>query len=231
MLLPLFTRVPSPWLPRLPAVALSGLSDSRELHGRPCAPQLPSGAVLIRYIYDGGTLAQGRLCTLLPEEQEAVSGLEVVRALHDDGVDLTRFYPAAYWLGDGDQGGWLPFLRHVTDPSRADQQGEDVRIDLVAPSEGEADEEEEQRTTRRKRSWSHAPISAPVRRRVDVKLYRRGQPTVDQVTAEAAAGPGAGGIGRGRYYAIGIVGAKNEQNTGTLWRSAYQLGSAFIFTV
>ena len=33
------------------------------------------------------------------------------------------------------------------------------------------------------------------------------------------------------YFAIGIEGAKNETNIGTLWRSASLLGASFVFTV
>ena len=33
------------------------------------------------------------------------------------------------------------------------------------------------------------------------------------------------------YFGIGVVGGKNEQNNGTLWRSAWQLGASFTFTV
>jgi tRNA G18 (ribose-2'-O)-methylase SpoU len=33
------------------------------------------------------------------------------------------------------------------------------------------------------------------------------------------------------YFAIGIFHGKSEVNIGTLWRSAYQLGAAYIFTV
>lgn len=33
------------------------------------------------------------------------------------------------------------------------------------------------------------------------------------------------------YFGIGIVNAKTESNVGTLWRSAFQFGAAFIFTV
>mgnify|MGYP000698779818 CR=1 FL=1 len=34
-----------------------------------------------------------------------------------------------------------------------------------------------------------------------------------------------------RHFGIGIVNAKNDQNIGTLWRSAYTLGASFIFTI
>lgn len=33
------------------------------------------------------------------------------------------------------------------------------------------------------------------------------------------------------YFGIGIAGPKTASNVGTLWRSAYQLGADFIFTV
>lgn len=33
------------------------------------------------------------------------------------------------------------------------------------------------------------------------------------------------------YFGIGIYNAKKSENVGTLWRSAYQLGAAFIFTI
>ena len=36
---------------------------------------------------------------------------------------------------------------------------------------------------------------------------------------------------RDGYFGIGIHGGKNEANQGTLWRSAWQLGAAFTFTV
>ena len=33
------------------------------------------------------------------------------------------------------------------------------------------------------------------------------------------------------YFGIGIFGTKTEINVGTLWRSAYQFGASFIFTI
>jgi tRNA G18 (ribose-2'-O)-methylase SpoU len=33
------------------------------------------------------------------------------------------------------------------------------------------------------------------------------------------------------YFGIGVYHVKHEVNIGTLWRSAYQLGAAFVFTV
>ena len=36
---------------------------------------------------------------------------------------------------------------------------------------------------------------------------------------------------RGGFFSIGVVNAKQQANIGTLWRSAYQLGAHFVFTV
>eukprot|EP01047_Picozoa_sp_COSAG01_P129466 COSAG01_NODE_58919_length_303_cov_0.759804_1_plen_52_part_10 len=44
-----------------------------------------------------------------------------------------------------------------------------------------------------------------------------------QPPATAASGDG--------FFGIGIVHGKSRANQGTLWRSAYQLGAAFTFTV
>ncbi len=33
------------------------------------------------------------------------------------------------------------------------------------------------------------------------------------------------------YFGIGLVNSKHASNLGTLWRGAYQLGAAFIFTI
>lgn len=33
------------------------------------------------------------------------------------------------------------------------------------------------------------------------------------------------------YFGIGIFHTKTEHNVGTLWRSAYQLGASFVFTI
>ncbi|KAL1522793.1 hypothetical protein AB1Y20_017765 [Prymnesium parvum] len=220
---------PSTFLGSAPSRAVAFCSeghDSAELHGRPCSPALPSDAVLLRYMYDGGTLSQGRLCTFSPAVEGTATCAEVLAALRADGVDLHRFYACAYWYDEEDdsEGGWLPLLPDDRDASTAGEAGS--QIDLVARAS-----EVSMPPPRRVRSWSYAPRGAPRRRRIDVKLFRRDAASVDEQSADAAAGPGGGALGRGGFFAIGIVGAKNEQNTGTLWRSAFQLGAAFIFTV
>jgi len=70
----------------------------------------------------------------------------------------------------------------------------------------------------------------PSERRIDVKLFRRERPSAEEVRAGQDAAP-AGRIARSGYYGVGVVGGKNANNLGTLWRSAFQLDAAFLFTV
>lgn len=60
--------------------------------------------------------------------------------------------------------------------------------------------------------------------RVDVQIFRRRQPSPGS-TQRSTKKPATG------FFTIGAVGIKNTNNLGTLWRSAYQMGAATIFTV
>ena len=85
---------------------------------------------------------------------------------------------------------------------------------------------------------AHVPLSPPPEdgacvapsRRIDVKLCARGAAREDARRAAAEADP-CGEIPISGYSAIGVVNTKNQANVGTLWRSAYQLGANFIFTI
>ena len=54
------------------------------------------------------------------------------------------------------------------------------------------------------------------------RLIRRRQPAATE----------SHGSGRAKgFFSVGVVGAKSKHNLGTLWRSAYQLDAAAIFTI
>ena len=142
-------------------------------------------------IYDGGVLSQGRLCLLLPSQPDAVTDLELLRALRDDGVDLDRFYACAYETA-ASTGGWLPVLRDVTD---IDDVGLSPRA-LLPLSAEEVD-----------------GLVGAVSPRIDVKLMRRQTECVEALTADAAAVP-CGHLPVGGYHAIGVVNTKNQANVG-----------------
>jgi hypothetical protein len=72
-------------------------------------------AVVVRYMYEGGHISQGRLCHLRLRPPANGGGgaaalipaAAVMRALRDDGVDLDAFYATAYEsMTKG--GGWMP---------------------------------------------------------------------------------------------------------------------------
>ena len=179
----------------------TGSQDS----GYPISPELRPADVLLRYFYDGGTLRQGHLCRLTPADTDSdtLSGLALLHALHDDGVDLERFYPSVRET-EVSGGGWLSFLRGVVGAPPAEvESGEDITFQLPRD---------------------------PSERRIDVKLFRRERPSAEEVRAGQDAAP-AGRIARSGYYGVGVVGGKNANNLGTLWRSAFQLDAAFLFTV
>lgn len=163
------------------------------------SPVLPPG-VTCRFFYEGGTVAQGRLCSVPTSMSgEYVLGLDVLRALDGEGVDLTRFFACCYESKESG-GGWLPLLRDGVSTVHADN---DVLLPVPTAS------------------------SAP---RIDVKLVRRHVTTRDAALADAAASPTSMLPSKG-HFSIGIVQAKSKDNVGTLWRSAYQLGASFIFTI
>ena len=185
--------------------------------GTPVGPAINPDAVLLRYMYDGGQLSQGRLCELTPARPDAATGREVLAALVADGVDLGRFYPCVYETA-ASTGGWLPLLRHVrsldgdADGGAAGGEDDEVVLPLAGCDAGDENSD------------------GVVSRRIDVKLFARASPARDASEAEEAATP-CGALPVSGYFGVGVVNTKNQANVGTLWRSAYQLGAQFVFTV
>jgi len=190
------------------------------LAGDPLSPSIDTiGRVLVRYMYDGGTLAQGRLCELELESPSVQHfyGIDVLRALQRDGVNLQRFYACVRETRESG-GTWLPLLRELGEPS-VDQETHvgvvDGDLKFPLPYQEATPTEEQEQTPAR---------------RVDVKLFRRDAWPSDAARAECLSQP-SGKIPRTGYFGVAVVGAKNENNIGTLWRSAYQLGAAFLVTI
>ena len=155
-----------------PARMAAGNQDS----GYPISPELRPADVLLRYFYDGGTLKQGRLCQLTPADTDTVSGLALLHALNDDGVDLECFYPCVRET-ETSGGGWLRFLRGVVGAPPAEVDGGD---DITFPLPREASE-----------------------RRIDLKLFRRERLSADEVRAGQDSAP-SGRIARTGYYGVGV---------------------------
>ena len=215
----------------VPAILASKAGEHRLL-----SPNIGGEAdnVLVRYTYEGGALAEGRLCLLTPRS-DRVTGLELLCAMSGDGVDFSNFYACAYERRES-AGSWFPVLRSITRPLSTLQIDDDITFSTAVADAPQP-------------SRRGAEPRVPRRARIDVKLCRR--EAIDEAAASgaplAAASTTAGAalatatvnlrraptseLGAGRYAAIGVVDAKSEENVGTLWRSAYQLGAQFIFTV
>lgn len=177
-----------------------GLAVVNHRAGSPLSPRMPheTTSVLVRYMYEGSTLSQGRLCRIeKPSSPLSVSSTEVYEALASDGVDLERFAAAAYET-DSSSGAWF----QLPDP------------DAAAPE-----------------AVVDFPLVEDAARRVDIKLFvKEPSERLDANLALAEATP-CGALAPSGYFAIGVVNTKNQANVGTLWRSAYQLGAGFLFTI
>ena len=68
-----------------------------------------------------------------------------------------------------------------------------------------------------------------VSRRIDVKLFPAAS-CLEANCAEQALTPN-GDLPVSGYFGIGVLNSKNQANVGTLWRSAFQLGAQFMFTI
>lgn len=187
------------------------------LTGPPLSPTIEPEKVLVRYMYDGGVLAHARICLLEPRNDNTVTGSEVLRCLARDGVDFTKFYASVYET-EVSGGGWLPIHRDRT------------------ITEEESDNIETEEETGLSLSTSAGDEEESSSRRIDVKLFHRpadGMPerTHDEMMATAASQPTGKLPSSLGYFGVGVMGAKTRGNVGTVWRSAYQLGASFLFTI
>ena len=174
------------------------------LRGEPVGPEIDAEVVL-RYAYEGATLSQGRLVLLPNPSSERVAAIDLLRALEADGVDLQRFYATVYETKRS-AGAWLPVLRDLVELPPLGADPPPAADDFVFCLEEHV-----------------RPL------RIDVQLCRR-QGDSAAALASLAEADLCGKLGEGSYHAIGVLNTKNQASVGTLWRSAYQLGAAFIFT-
>ena len=208
--------------------------------GMPISPSSSSLAVkkpvILRYMYEGGQIGQGRLCNIHPSPSShnndgntVISAKQIVQTLSEDGVDFDIFYACAY-ESDESMGGWMPLesAPRYNNPfgKKCDTNDNDEIVFNIPP-----------------------PEEDKVSRRIDIKLFRRPrisrqqlrEATVDSIDdivehssdalmAISKSVPG-GKLEIDGYFGIGILQPKTEQNVGTLWRSAFQLGASVLYTI
>ena len=191
--------------------------------------------VMVRYMYEGGSIGQGRLCYMKRRQSSdpSISASDVVETLSNDGVDMNLFYPCAYESEVSSAGGWLPLEpapRHANPWCYSNDA-------LCGPKE----------ITFEIPDTDNVSIA----RRIDVKLVRRPRketrPNVrvdkqidngqsgaeyssEALHAMSSAVPG-GRLPLDGFFGIGVVSPKTHENIGTLWRSAFQLGASIVYTI
>lgn len=139
------------------------------LAGVPIGPiffNTSSEPVILRYMYEGGHIAQGRLCYLQPTigNSNNITASQLVQTLANDGVDFDTFYACAYETRMS-EGGWMPLepSPRYTNPYDKDGNWKDrgvdenhrQSLDLTFPLPSSTDD---------------SSISS---RRIDIKLFRR----------------------------------------------------------
>ena len=140
----------------------------------------PPPPVILRYMYEGGHLSQGRLCFLdiSPPSTTATSYdngstattvtiPQVIRALTNDGVDFNLFYACAY-ESQCSTGGWLPLepAPRYSNPWIADNGIDRSNGDDVVDNKGHG-------PTLTFTVPSSTPTESNGQRRIDIKLFRR----------------------------------------------------------
>ena len=164
--------------------------------------------VALRYMYRGETLRNGRLLMVQTEvAPQRVSGAQLLEALRapEANVPLSRLVPFYYAK---ELEGWRPLRMDSSIPVGVERR---VEVMLEPPAN------------------PRAPRGGDVADE-GRQLGARAAATVCDATALDPAEMGARCASDG-FFGIGVYNAKSVENVGTLWRSAYQLGAAFLFTV
>lgn len=197
-------------------LAGNGNGNKNNVNKACLSPTLPSDVVLVRYMYEGSIIQQGRLCFIPIKESSSyrknvVTAQEITDALAKDGVNLDEFYPTVY-ENEASKGSWVPLWSNPDNPLEEEEQEKNQMLEfpIKKSSQQEGDE-----------------------LRIDVKLCRRSFSTATSsfMSNSNNISSSSGKLPAGSYFGIGIVNPKTETNVGTLWRSAFQLGASFLYTI
>lgn len=167
---------------------------------------MSDGGAVLRVHYAGESARNGRVVRL--DKTDPARGDVLLRALADANVDLRIVAPFYY---DRELEGWAP-LRSESEVAGApaEAMGGPPRIEV--------------RLERRALS-DRRPLPDAAQLRAAL-----GACAVATVGGEGDAEPSSSSGANG-YFGIGIYDSKTPENVGSLWRAAYQLGAAFIYTI
>jgi len=163
--------------------------------------------LVLRYIYRGETLRNGRVLPIDTAAGTEVSGNILLEALAspEANVPLRRVVPFYYAK---ELEGWRRLHRESTV-----RIGDERRIEVMleppaspsAPAGGDEDDEGRRLALRAAAVAGDAAALDPER------------------MAALCASDG--------YFGVGVYNSKTAENVGTLWRSAFMLGAQFLFTI
>lgn len=157
--------------------------------------------IVLRFVYRGESLRNGRVLRL--SNVEHLSGKEVLAALatEEANVDLQRW--AVFFYSHALEG-WER-LYSDSDVVPANREGV-RRVELM--------------------------LEAAVRGQKTATTVSQAELASTAVASLLPEGPDGGdGAPSAGYFGIGVYNSKAADNVGTLWRSAYMLGAAFIYTI
>ena len=182
----------------------SGLCAVATMAAGPIAESI----LVLRYMFKGETLRNGRVLRLEASEASTISGAELLHALGsvEANVPLHRLVPYFYSKA---LEGWERLRDHSCIPMpTADEHGI-CRVEVMLEQPALTHEAMETVTTARRR----------------LSLAEGALATAGDVQSADAA------ITAGGFFGIGVYNSKSVENVGTLWRSAFMLGAAYIFTI
>ena len=220
------------------AAMSSSSSDRSQLAGMPMSPGVAAlkepAPVMVRYMYEGGSIGQGRLCYMKQRSssgssESAIRASDVVETLSNDGVDLDVFYPCAY-ESEMSSGGWLPLEpapRHANPWRNGNEALSEITFAIPDTDNGSIARRIDVKLVRRPRVEARpdARIEKPVN-----DDQSRAEQCSEALHAMSSAVP-CGRLPLHGFFGIGVVSPKTQENIGTLWRSAFQLGASIVYTI
>ena len=210
-----------------------------------------SGTLLpvVRFIYHGESLRNGRVCRLAVEDLSAaepvVAGGVLLEAMRreDANLDLARFAPFVY---SQELEGWVALRPETAVPLRWAEPAASTAGARVLRAEVMLEVKQPAAPARERdlsvaaalagaASVAVAAVGGAASGAAEAAAEEEGAAaaaaaSTSSCTTSAGDAEGEGGSDAG-FFAVGVYNSKSADNVGTLWRSAFQLGAAYIFTI
>ena len=174
------------------------------------------GALLVRYIWRGETLRNGRVLEVASSaDASTVSGATLLEALASEEANVTLTEVVPYFMSERAEG-WMRLRPHSIVTIRVDTAGT-RRVDLMV-------EQPARKISLAQQAAESGDAAAKDFSRL--ALGAAASPLLDAETLLDAATARSDG-----FFGVGVYNSKHVENVGTLWRSAYMLGAGYIFTI